>query len=304
MKPRVSVIIPSFESGPLLERAVRSVLAQTVEDFEVIVVDDGSKRPQPEIVHLDARVRFVAQPNRGVSVARNVGVLAARADLVAFLDHDDEWESRKLERQFALVESFPDAALWCTSFWWVRGDDEERSGSDTPTYHGLLSNQMILLSSVLVRAKDYLELGGQNPVLAQHQDWDMFLRLSMDRPSPAIASEPLVRYYLHDNNASRDYRRSASERLGILEQHALRAWARHDRPALRAIAAGRARTRELYAFQAVDAARAAHGRGEWRQTLSHLGFATRMSPGVLARSIRALGSTRLAAVGMSRRHQG
>lgn len=281
----VSVVIPSYNSGRFLERAVRSVLTQSFTDIEVIVVDDGSAQPQAEIESLDARIRFVRQRNRGVSVARNHGVEIAQAPLVAFLDHDDEWLPTKLQAQFDLISAYPDAAFWCSAFEWVDGDESLPSDDEQITYRGLLARQHVLLSSALVRVTDYRAIGGQNPLLTQMQDWDMFLKLAADAPPPAMASEALVRYNLHGSNASRDYRVAAAERFAILSAHARRAEGCADTATLLAIEDGVARTKELFAYQAIDAVGSSLSAGRRAEALRHFAYASRMSPKVAGTGI-------------------
>jgi glycosyltransferase involved in cell wall biosynthesis len=281
---RVSVIVTSFNSGPFLQRAVRTVLAQTVTDIEIVVVDDGSTVPQPDIELLDSRIRFVRQRiNRGVSVARNVGALMATADLIAFIDHDDEWHPDKLAVQLGLVAANPEAAFWSTAFDWVFGDQTFPSDGAPPTYLGLLSNQTVLLSSVLLRRSDYFEVGGHNPLLTHMEDQDLLLRLAMEGRQVVASAERLVRYNVHGSNASRDYRLAAASRLSILAAHGRLARRRNDGAALIAIKLGRARTRELLAFQAVDAARKA-APTDVRAALRHFALAFRTQPRVAAAS--------------------
>ncbi|GLC85359.1 glycosyltransferase family 2 protein [Microbacterium arabinogalactanolyticum] len=287
--PAVSVIITSYDSGDFLARAVRSVLAQTVDDYEIIVIDDGSRVPQPEIAHLDPRIRFHAQRNRGVSVARNVGVSLARAELIAFLDHDDIWYPTKLERQLRQVTEFPDAAFWCTGFDWVRGDSITPSGMGELDYPAMLRGTTILPSTVMIRRSDYLAIGGHNPLLTHAEDGDLFLRLVMDGARPAVIPDSLVRYELHEANASSDYRSIADTAFDLLRRHGERATRRGDADVLRAVAAGRARARELYSYQAIDAARSAHG----VDRLHHFGFALRTSPRVAVHALRKTFQTRL-----------
>jgi glycosyltransferase involved in cell wall biosynthesis len=109
--PRVSVVIPLYNSASSIEQTVRSVLAQTEPDFELIIVNDGSKDDGPEIVRQiqDPRIRLVDQENQGVSVARNTGIALARAPWVAFLDADDEWNERFLERCLEKTVQCPEA---------------------------------------------------------------------------------------------------------------------------------------------------------------------------------------------------
>lgn len=114
--PAVSVVIPLYNKGPHIARALNSVLAQTFQDFEVIVVDDGSTDDGAEVVRKfdDPRIRLIHQENQGVSAARNVGVEASRGELVAFLDADDEWLPRHLEIIDELRYNHPHAGIYAT----------------------------------------------------------------------------------------------------------------------------------------------------------------------------------------------
>ena len=105
--PRVSVVIPTYNRAETLPRAIDSVLEQTVEDLEVLVVDDGSTDHTPSVLadYTDPRLRTVVHStNRGANVARNTGIDRARGEYVAFLDSDDEWLPEKLERQLTTLE--------------------------------------------------------------------------------------------------------------------------------------------------------------------------------------------------------
>lgn len=106
--PAVSVVIPTYDRAAVLPRAIDSVLGQTVEDLELLVVDDGSTDRAPDVVagYADDRVRCLRhEQNRGASAARNSGIEAASGDYVAFLDSDDEWLAGKLETQLAVLEA-------------------------------------------------------------------------------------------------------------------------------------------------------------------------------------------------------
>ena len=103
--PRVSVVVPVYNKGRYLRRAVDSVLAQSFTDFELILVDDGSTDDSLAVAreYTDPRVRVIRQANSGAGAARNRGIDEARATMVAFLDGDDEWVPAFLDQMMALV---------------------------------------------------------------------------------------------------------------------------------------------------------------------------------------------------------
>jgi len=108
----VSVIIPTYNRSSDCKIAVESVLSQTYGDVEVLVVDDGSVDDTREVISgLDERVRYICQPNAGVSAARNTGLEAASGEYIAFLDSDDAWLPWKLEAQLSVLRSFPEAGM-------------------------------------------------------------------------------------------------------------------------------------------------------------------------------------------------
>lgn len=104
-----SVVIPSYNREQVVLRAISSVLNQTFQDFEIVVVDDGSKDNTRQVVESinDPRVRYIWQKNQGATVARNTGIQNARGKYVSFLDSDDEWFNTMLEKQFETYQSDP-----------------------------------------------------------------------------------------------------------------------------------------------------------------------------------------------------
>lgn len=116
--PIISVVIPLFNKYPYIARALTSVLCQTLQDFEVIVVDDGSTDNGAEIVRgfRDQRIRLIQQKNQGVSVARNKGIDEAKAEIIAFLDADDEWQPDHLEILVNLWKKYPKAGAYGTAY--------------------------------------------------------------------------------------------------------------------------------------------------------------------------------------------
>jgi glycosyltransferase involved in cell wall biosynthesis len=183
----VSVIVPSFNRRALTARAVRSVLGQTWRDLEVVVVDDASREeevyePEPA----DAgRVRVIRQRvNGGVSVARNAGVEAAAAPLVAFLDSDDYWLPHKLEEQMRIFRAQKDPARLLVygpyysvdSSFFIRAPFQPlRQGQALGDY--LLIEYGCLHVDTWLARRDYLRQFPFDPGLQNSEDWDVLLRL-------------------------------------------------------------------------------------------------------------------------------
>jgi glycosyltransferase involved in cell wall biosynthesis len=127
--PLVSVILPSFNRAAFLGEAIDSVLAQTHEEFELLVIDDGSTDGTGELVRQryggDARVRYQRQDNAGVSAARNRGITLSRGELIAFIDSDDIWQPWKLEVQLRCLELAPEAGMLWTDMQAIGLNGEE-----------------------------------------------------------------------------------------------------------------------------------------------------------------------------------
>jgi glycosyltransferase involved in cell wall biosynthesis len=164
---RISVIIPLYNKAPYIAAAVRSVLAQTVTDFEIIVVDDGSSDDGAEIVKRfnDPRLRLVRQENQGESAARNKGVKLAASGLMAFLDADDEWTPSHIEVLLRLAGRFPEAGMLATAYKIVTPDGTSRlagyRGIPAAPWEGLLPNFFLSLARGVTS-----ELLGEYPVNA------------------------------------------------------------------------------------------------------------------------------------------
>ena len=118
MPPRVSVVVPVFNGERTIAETIASALAQTFEDFELLLINDGSTDHSSEIVRGfdDHRIQIHTFPNAGLSASRNRGIARSRGEFVVFLDADDLWEPRKLEAQVQALDNDPEAALVYT---WV-----------------------------------------------------------------------------------------------------------------------------------------------------------------------------------------
>jgi glycosyltransferase involved in cell wall biosynthesis len=211
-EPRVSVVVPAYERGDVVGRAIDSALAQTVGDIEVVVVDDGSSDDTGAVVEAydDERVRGLAhETNRGVSAARNTGVAAATGEYVAFLDSDDEWLPRKLERQLAVLDDRGEG--WVGAYCEVAtaglstlgrlatAVSERLFRSAAPREGGrelaeaLLSMQVFMGpgSTLLVEREAVESAGGFDEGLSIYEDWDLVLRV-LAAGKLAHVDEPLA----------------------------------------------------------------------------------------------------------------
>ena len=175
--PAISIVMPLFNKEREVGRAIRSAISQTVTDFELIVVNDGSNDKGPEIARTitDQRIRVVDQTNRGVSAARNRGIAEARSDFIAFLDADDEWAPDYLETVLRLAKACPEAGIFATSYYFCRrGTKRPAVIRSLPESfkEGILSNYFLVAShsdpplwtSAVTVRKDAIEAVGGFPV--------------------------------------------------------------------------------------------------------------------------------------------
>lgn len=193
--PDISVVVPLCNKGTYIARALTSVLAQTRQDFEVSVVNDGSTDGGAEMVGRfgDPRIRLIRQENRGVSAARNTGIEATRVDLVAFLDADDEWMPWHLEALLRLRDKFPRAGAYGTAYLLKEDESAVRTPSysaDIPpeSWEGLLPNYFrdailgsppISSSIVAVPKRILHKLGGFDTCAWYGEDVDLWGRIAL-----------------------------------------------------------------------------------------------------------------------------
>lgn len=113
-----SVVMPAYNAEKFIELSIKSILGQTYKDFEILVIDDGSKDNTKAVVNSfnDKRIKYIYQENSGVSVARNTGITNATGDYVCFLDSDDEWRENHLEELNTLMEQFTNYNVYITGY--------------------------------------------------------------------------------------------------------------------------------------------------------------------------------------------
>ncbi|WEL16676.1 Glycosyl transferase family 2 [Halorhabdus sp. SVX81] len=206
MPPTVSVVIPTYHRSDLIERAIHSVLDQTFDDLECIVVDDCSPDETAEIARSidDERLAVLDhEENRGASAARNTGIEAATGEYIAFLDDDDEWLPEKLEKQLALLESSDDSVGLVYCWMDYRDADANLVTEYRPTYSGdifldVLDKQRIGNSSTLVAPAKVVEnVGGFDESIPRGNDGDFIRRVAREYDVEYVPETLVVSYVEH-----------------------------------------------------------------------------------------------------------
>jgi glycosyltransferase involved in cell wall biosynthesis len=202
--PRVSVVIPTYNCESYIGEAVGSVLKQTFQDFEIIVIDDGSTDRTRSVLepYMD-RIIYLYQENQGESVARNRGIKMAKSEFIAFLDSDDLWLPIKLERQLNAMDAYTNAVLVYSYSYNIdeggeriqwRGSDLQGQGK--PGLHHMLhqiimTNVIANIGAVMVRKSFLTGMTLFDPEIQLGEDWDFYIRLSLLGPF-AFIPEPLA----------------------------------------------------------------------------------------------------------------
>ena len=204
--PLVTVVTPAYNIAKYIGEAVDSVLRQTFHDFEYLVVDDGSVDDTIDVIkaHVrdDPRFRLLEVEHGGVSAARNAGIREAKGEYIAFLDGDDRWHPKFLERQLGLIQSLPPdvGAVFCRSrmvlengtlvfFQWQRAgryDFDDFLVSGNPARSG---------SSLLIRKSCFTDVGGFDEKVHYGEDLDMWLRIAENSKTPILWGS---KYFLMD----------------------------------------------------------------------------------------------------------
>lgn len=206
--PKVSVVVPAYNCAAFIGRTIESVQRQTENNWELIIVDDGSTDDSrlaiEEYAKDDPRIVYVYQNNTGAPAKpKNVGIKLAKGKYIAFLDHDDEWLPEKLERQLKLFEvsNIPNLGLVSSNAMIVNLVDgstlEHKMPRLTDPCAGLLERNFIFCSSgVVVKREVFDEVGLHDERFKQGDDWDMWLRISR-RFGMDFVYEPLYRFNRH-----------------------------------------------------------------------------------------------------------
>lgn len=213
----ISVVIPAYNAGALIEEALESVLTQDFPADEIIVVNDGSTdRDYSALETRHHSIRVINQSNRGVSAARNVGCDAATQDLIAILDADDVWLPGKLLAQKRYLDHHPEvAAVFCRGRSWhskpgIAPSHDSNHPVDAPwssvpirllTYADFACSFCVHPSTMMVKRTAWRIIGGYNENLRYGEDWDFYLRLSHGHRTALIAKIAML-YRQHPDSVT------------------------------------------------------------------------------------------------------
>lgn len=263
--PLVSIVIPTYNHAPMLQRALATVIEQTYQNWNAIVVNNFSTDNTLEVVAKfnDPRIQCVNFRNNGViGASRNEGIKLATGEYVAFLDSDDTWFPTKVEKSVSSLENGSD--LVCHAEYWIDESGKSRlvtyGPSEAATHHNLIyKGNRISTSATMVRATLLKEVNGfdVSPELISTEDYDLWIRLAAKSNKFAFIDEPLGEYHRHDNNVSANIEKHLAAELALLTKHFAvdsrlqNALARRRRKALAYYGAGRSLHRTSKYFLAL-----------------------------------------------------
>ena len=222
----VSVIIPAYNHATFLQKTIESVLDQDWRDYEIVVVDDGSKDDTPAVAaRFGSAIRYIPQTNHGMAATRNIGIRHAAGDLISFLDDDDLWLPNYLSTVVARFQADPDLAALHTGFQLT----SDKEGSDFPAkgtrtvpahelYHSLIESGFFPPSSVTVRRACLDKVGLFDEGLQGYADWELWLRLCREFKFIGIP-QVLVKYRIHAGGLSSNVEHMTQDRLKAIRKH-------------------------------------------------------------------------------------
>jgi len=257
LNPEISIVIPAYNRADLLPQALESVFAQTYQNFEVIVSDDGSTDNTEAVIRqFGDRVTYLKNNHSGLpSVARNTALNQANGKYIAFLDSDDLWLPDKLKIQVDVLENNPRVGLVCSNAFLIDADGEEQSdqlyqipgkGGSCSVFLDLLRDNYIITSSVMVRREIIQKIGKFSEAIELRaiEDYALWLRIALewevkyfeaplvvyrDSPQTSIRKEQevpgywrgmiyILKNYLNVPMGNND-RRALKLRLGVHRKH-------------------------------------------------------------------------------------
>jgi GT2 family glycosyltransferase len=225
-EPSFSVVIPTYQSAGTLREAITSALAQTRAPKEVIVCDDSSSDATPEVLaEFSERIVVLVQPHSGAAAARNLGVDAATADYVDFLDADDVMDPTRHAALASLALDRPDLGALTTDVAFevdgrIAGSFYRSNEFPVSDQRATILERNFLTLQSAVRRDLFSAIGGFDESLPVAQDWDLWIRLVLGGAQIGLVDEVLGRYRIHHSSMSASRSRAWRARAGVLEKTA------------------------------------------------------------------------------------
>ncbi len=287
--PVVSVIIPTYKHRDLVMETLASVWAQTFQDFEIIVIDDGSPDGTAQLLRplaQEGRIRLIEQENRGQAAARNVGIAQARGEFIALLDDDDLWPDDKLQWQVEALRERPHAVLvygYAHAFGnafgkevdWIWPDCQGPQGQVQEAFYQW--NWIASPGQMLVRHDAMRVVNGFDTRIWGADDWDLYIRLAA-RGEFIYSHRLSLRYRYHANNASHNARRMYLNLRRVMHKH-LGRWPRAGNA--RAWWSARRFVRSRYHESRTARARAHTACGDWKKARVQWRRVLALEPGAI-----------------------
>jgi glycosyltransferase involved in cell wall biosynthesis len=210
IKFEVSVIIPTYNRGWIIKEAIDSVLAQTFNEYELIVVDDGSEDNTAEILAgYNSKIQVIGQANQGVSAARNRGMISSSGRFIALLDSDDLWLPEKLNKQIFFFRNNPDAMICQTQEIWIRNGKRVNPCKHHKKLSGMIFEPSLSLclvspSAVMFKRELIDRVGLFDENLPACEDYDLWLRVSLGLPIYLIDEALIIKRGGHEDQLSRN----------------------------------------------------------------------------------------------------
>jgi glycosyltransferase involved in cell wall biosynthesis len=210
--PAVSIVMPAYNVEPYVGDAIRSALAQTFTDFELIVVDDGSIDGTADVVKAlarqDARIKLVQQPNRGLAGARNSALRASRGEYFALLDSDDLWQPSFLKEQLAILFARPEIDIVTGNGWYLDGARHGRVARPSPDPRPspdlaqIIGDEWSVFIMTVFRRHVYTTIGPFDETMRSNEDYDFWLRAAVAGFTFARNDKPLGHYRVRNDSLS------------------------------------------------------------------------------------------------------
>ncbi len=227
MNNLISVVIPTYNRAGKIEKAIQSIQAQTLSNWEIIVSDDGSLDNTQEIVtnlsKKDKRIRYISySPNRGAQTARNAGIKAATGEWVAFLDSDDTWLPDSLERRLNAARQSNATVVHSGAL--IQHKDKPLEVYHLPHWKGhiyknVLSKEGPTFPSLLVKKEALERIGYLDEKVVAYQEWDTSIRLAKSYSFAFVVEPTFIYDYTSPDSISRSFARNAIGYSYIFHKH-------------------------------------------------------------------------------------